>query len=255
MMKFFRKIRYDLMGKNKTGKYLKYAIGEIVLVVIGILIALQINNWNANRKAILIADEYYCQLLNDLRQEKEQLEALSKEAKQCIAIGKQLIKDLHAKEKSKNELIKDYLLAVRSIAYVPINATYKDLESSGNLGLLKNKDVKKNLIKYYSEVESINFKITENREFRVHKLSRGYDNVLELGWQEPSLSGTLNLDQELIDLLPINNWHLNPESDYFQRFQEVVFIGITIANREVELLKKIDDRTTPLYDKLELTCK
>jgi len=50
MIKFFRKIRYDLMEKNKTGKYLKYAIGEIVLVVIGILIALQINNWNEERK-------------------------------------------------------------------------------------------------------------------------------------------------------------------------------------------------------------
>ena len=46
MIKFFRKIRYDLIEKNKTGKYLKYAIGEIILVVIGILIALQINNWN-----------------------------------------------------------------------------------------------------------------------------------------------------------------------------------------------------------------
>ena len=45
MIKFFRKIRYDLMEKNKTGKYLKYAIGEIALVVIGILIALSLNNW------------------------------------------------------------------------------------------------------------------------------------------------------------------------------------------------------------------
>ena len=50
MIKFFRKIRYDLMEKNKTGKYLKYAIGEIVLVVVGILIALQINTWNEQRK-------------------------------------------------------------------------------------------------------------------------------------------------------------------------------------------------------------
>ena len=50
MIKFFRKIPYDLMEKNKTGKYLKYAIGEIILVVIGILIALSINNWNENRK-------------------------------------------------------------------------------------------------------------------------------------------------------------------------------------------------------------
>ncbi|WP_211047412.1 DUF6090 family protein [Lutibacter sp. B1] len=50
MMKFFRKIRQNLVSKGKTGKYLKYAIGEIVLVVIGILIALQINNWNDVRK-------------------------------------------------------------------------------------------------------------------------------------------------------------------------------------------------------------
>jgi len=50
MIKFFRKIRYDLMEKNKTGKYLKYAVGEIILVVIGILIALSINNWNEKRK-------------------------------------------------------------------------------------------------------------------------------------------------------------------------------------------------------------
>ena len=49
MIKFFRKIRQNLLMKNKTGKYFKYAIGEIILVVIGILIALQINNWNENR--------------------------------------------------------------------------------------------------------------------------------------------------------------------------------------------------------------
>ncbi len=46
MIKLFRKIRYELMKKNKTSKYLKYVLGEIVLVVLGILIALQINNWN-----------------------------------------------------------------------------------------------------------------------------------------------------------------------------------------------------------------
>ena len=50
MIKFFRKIRYNLMSENITGKYFKYAIGEIALVVIGILIALQINNWNESRK-------------------------------------------------------------------------------------------------------------------------------------------------------------------------------------------------------------
>jgi hypothetical protein len=50
MIKFFRKISQNLLSENKTGKYFKYAIGEIVLVVIGILIALSINNWNEQRK-------------------------------------------------------------------------------------------------------------------------------------------------------------------------------------------------------------
>ena len=51
MIKFFRNIRQTLIMENKTSKYLKYAIGEIVLVVLGILIALSINNWNEERKA------------------------------------------------------------------------------------------------------------------------------------------------------------------------------------------------------------
>ena len=50
MIKFFRKIRQNLLSENKFSKYLIYAIGEIILVVIGILIALQINNWNESEK-------------------------------------------------------------------------------------------------------------------------------------------------------------------------------------------------------------
>ena len=50
MINFFRKTRKKLADDNKPLKYLRYAIGEIVLVVIGILIALQINNWNEGRK-------------------------------------------------------------------------------------------------------------------------------------------------------------------------------------------------------------
>jgi sensor domain CHASE-containing protein len=49
MIKLFRKIRYELLESNKIGKYLKYAFGEIILVVIGILIAIQINNSNQKR--------------------------------------------------------------------------------------------------------------------------------------------------------------------------------------------------------------
>ena len=58
------------MEKDKTGKYLKYAIGEILLVVIGILIALQINNWNEQKNTDLKIGEYYAQLLDDLKSDQ-----------------------------------------------------------------------------------------------------------------------------------------------------------------------------------------
>jgi hypothetical protein len=66
MIKFFRRMRYDFMEKNKTGKYLKYALGEIVLVVIGILIALSINNWNENRKEINIENKILLEISKGL---------------------------------------------------------------------------------------------------------------------------------------------------------------------------------------------
>ncbi|MDB4582337.1 DUF6090 family protein [Draconibacterium sp.] len=51
MLRFFRKMRTALIPESRFGRYLFYALGEIVLAVIGILIALRINNWNENRKA------------------------------------------------------------------------------------------------------------------------------------------------------------------------------------------------------------
>ena len=73
MIKFFRKIRYDLM-ENKTGKYFKYAIGEIVLVVIGILIALQINNWNESRKDKINLDNIYAMIISDLENDIKEID-------------------------------------------------------------------------------------------------------------------------------------------------------------------------------------
>lgn len=67
MIKFFRSIRFKLMSQNQTSRYLKYAIGEIFLVVIGILIALQINNWNEDRKARQQEIKLVSQLLEDAK--------------------------------------------------------------------------------------------------------------------------------------------------------------------------------------------
>jgi len=73
MIKFFRKIRQKMLTENKFSKYLLYAIGEIILVVIGILIALQINNWNENRKQKIAEQEILISLKKELETNKTSL--------------------------------------------------------------------------------------------------------------------------------------------------------------------------------------
>ena len=111
MIKFFRKIRYNLMEQNKTSKYFKYAIGEIVLVVIGILIALSINNWNEKRKEALQEISILKNLQTDLKTDLEGIsyqivlkEGMIKDYKNCLEILSE------KKEGTKEEITKKFQL-------------------------------------------------------------------------------------------------------------------------------------------------
>ena len=151
MIKFFRKIRYDLMEKNKTGKYLKYAIGEIVLVVIGILIALNINNWNEKKKNNGIKESLIENLIVDLKKDIENLEALNNINTKAEKEGFYLASFLD------NTLIEiDTLRLTNSIilsGYVPnrsiISSTYNDLINSNNIHLFNDVKLKRLLDEYY----------------------------------------------------------------------------------------------------------
>jgi len=71
MISFFRKIRQNLLNEGKTARYFKYAIGEIVLVVIGILIALQINDWNQRRIDRGNEDRYLMAIVSEIKANRE----------------------------------------------------------------------------------------------------------------------------------------------------------------------------------------
>ena len=81
MIKFFRRIRQQLLTENKFSKYLLYAIGEIILVVIGILIALQINNWNEERIRANKEIVYLANVNKEFRENKKQLDSVVKSHK------------------------------------------------------------------------------------------------------------------------------------------------------------------------------
>jgi len=92
MIPFFRKIRKTLADDNKPLKYLRYAVGEIILVVIGILIALQINNWNEGRKEKINQRSVLSNLLQDLKSDSVSYSINLKELKDVDFLQEQLYK-------------------------------------------------------------------------------------------------------------------------------------------------------------------
>ncbi len=76
MAKIFRKARQDYLGENRALKYLKYALGEVVLVVIGILIALSINNWNTNRKQEQNLTNIFSLIIEDIENDTLKINAI-----------------------------------------------------------------------------------------------------------------------------------------------------------------------------------
>ena len=141
------------MVKNKTGKYFKYAIGEIILVVIGILIALSINNWNENRKSQRVANEIYQNLQTSLVQDSTAVQHIIKLQTKSLNVQKELIlkqsnqESIEFIETNPNQLIKDIQIGVYS--FFPKTGIYNSIVSNNGMDLLKSKKIKTALINLY----------------------------------------------------------------------------------------------------------
>ena len=148
MIKFFRKIRYNLMDTGKTRKYFKYAIGEIILVVIGILIALSINNWNEEQKKNSLKNEYIISLKNDYTRDTIQLNNrihLNKEDLKKLALTKNKIINGEVKTiEDFKELYNNFYGLIRFTNTYNTNS-FNLLISSGNIDLL-NKQLREEIM-------------------------------------------------------------------------------------------------------------
>ncbi|PIB29181.1 hypothetical protein BFP77_07170 [Maribacter sp. 4U21] len=149
MIKFFRKIRQNLLLENKTGKYLKYAIGEIILVVIGILIALQINDWNDQRKDNVKEQEILKRLRKEFTANRVQLLEKTKNKKDINKKCSRLLTFYNEPEKAELDSIFAYLGSVIPTTFDPIQ---NDLVRSGNIEIIKSEELKGLLIHWSTDV-------------------------------------------------------------------------------------------------------
>ena len=137
MIKFFRKIRQQLLTENKFSKYLLYAIGEIVLVMIGILLALQVNTWNENRKSNSIRDSNYVQLLEDLKTDEEYIDEQIKEFKESILLYRAYWKSYETPNLTMNDVMNNQNKLDFTVSTIRFqNSTITSLENTGEIKLI-----------------------------------------------------------------------------------------------------------------------
>lgn len=148
MIKLFRKIRQNLLMENNNSRYFKYAIGEILLVVIGILIALQINNWNDDRKQKLVDQKYFQNLKNDLIGDTERLDQMITYSEEKVKAAKRMMSQI--KQDSIGSLY-EFSDDMRTLLFVdefrPDQSTYNEMKSSGSFSKLQNDSLKLKMLK------------------------------------------------------------------------------------------------------------
>jgi tetratricopeptide (TPR) repeat protein len=158
------------MEKNKTGKYFKYAIGEIVLVVIGILIALQINTWNESRKQKQIEKQVLKSLFQEIEKDKTALKQIDYRYKKNL-LDISYFRKLYWKEQHS---MADALDLKKFFGFVnhdvnPNRITYDEMISTGKLYYLSNQDLVNKIIDYYELIDTHIYLSRQDRiEFRAN---------------------------------------------------------------------------------------
>ena len=184
MIKFFRKIRQKLLTENKFRKYLLYAVGEIILVVIGILIALQLNNLNENKKNNVFEKEILSQIQENLKSDKLVLQQIELNFTKAIESSKKIL-NAEASEKTKDS-IKIWLGAIIQFdRFQPLTNAYEVLKSNG-LDRISNKQLRFLLGKYYDDEAIRMIKSTNDIElaFNDHWIPILFEETVEFEFKK-----------------------------------------------------------------------
>ena len=213
MLKFFRKIRQRLLTENKLSRYFLYAIGEIFLVVIGILIALSINNWNEERKDSLIEQNYLRRLLIDLESDYKTLtfsKDLSKDRIDQIKTLTDVIDNPSMTDRNSIEIITS-LEKVTWRSYLPLSKiVYDELLSSGNMSLIQSEELRNFLSSYY--VDADHWEMILNLEDAQKEFSHETAGILSI-----EILTAIENSSSLRNSKPINQMDIDLEEEEINR--------------------------------------
>lgn len=156
MIKFFRHIRRAMIAENKFSKYLLYAIGEIILVVIGILIALQINNWNEENKQSKVEKTFLKRLQNDLQDNVANWHELIDKQNEKNKGVKAFIRFSLLQNKDSFPIVFPHFNTVLRWDDMTMNqVTYKEMQSSGKLDIIRSDSIKIKLLQLDQQYQKV----------------------------------------------------------------------------------------------------
>jgi len=183
MLRIFRSVRRGLSGEGSAGRYLRYAIGEIALVVIGILIALQINNWNEDRLDHRREHEYLDSMLADLREDIGRLDTAIR-GNTHLANGVGELVELLDQPLDRPEVQRQIFLhsVVYTYWYLRVDfseLTMAQLKSSGGLRLIEDADVRRAMLEYEQGLSICKFQYTQI-EYYFHTYEKSQKQLLNM---------------------------------------------------------------------------
>jgi hypothetical protein len=220
MLTFLRKIRRSFIDSGSARKYLLYAIGEIALVVIGILIALQVNNWNEERKTLVVEEAYLKRLLTDLHTDSLYFIRRLVDSRDEIDSYYKYIHEAREEQTSGEEFKSLVNLNSFSSEQLTVNnSTYLEMINAGHLNIIRNDSLKISIIDLYRGYESVGKHIEEINQFTTSMLLNMAMDVRELKYRRQT--SALFDNKSLFDASEWI-WINDPKSSKFRSMENTV---------------------------------
>jgi len=250
MIKFFRRIRQNMIKENRASKYILYAIGEIILVVIGILIALQINNNNEVNKARSKELHYLNNIKTDLLLNIANINSFIEARESQINSSNTVLEYYEGKPLTDlNDFNNNILNVYTWKKFYQINNTFLELTNSGNLALISNDSIKNNLLNLdalYKELKG------EEEHFRFDSELLLYEpsfNILDLNSLTKKFTYNISNGQvgENVELPRVNFENLLKDLKHKNGFVMAVY-EFTVMNGQLNGMKKMSKELIRLID-------
>ena len=193
MLRFFRKIRLKLFRENKVTHYILYALGEIILIVIGILIAMEIGNWNEQRKISQLELVYLQGLKDEFEQSRVKLQTLIEVNKSVYEDAKKIADYIATEDFPDEQQLSVLIFNAFSYeqAYNPNNSLLNEIISAGYLKNITNPELRQELSTWESVIQSIHRQEATLREQR--------EKVLDIFRKEDGSMRTILEQADIID--------------------------------------------------------